>query len=144
MVQRILVAVDGSSQSDEALEHALSAFPDADVTVLTVVDPVDVGYAGSAGPDVTGGETAWNAQAREHAERVLERAAETAAASGRDVDTVQIIDRPARGIVDYAEEHDVDTIVVGSHGRTGVSRILLGSVAEKVVRRAPCKVTVVR
>jgi len=46
--------------------------------------------------------------------------------------------------VEYAEESDVDHIVIGSHGRSGVSRILLGSVAESVVRRADMPVTVVR
>jgi nucleotide-binding universal stress UspA family protein len=55
-----------------------------------------------------------------------------------------VTDRPARAIVDYAEEHDVAHTVVGSHGRTGVTRVLLGSVAENVMRRAPCPVTVVR
>jgi nucleotide-binding universal stress UspA family protein len=46
--------------------------------------------------------------------------------------------------VDYAAEHDIDHIVVGSHGRTGASRILLGSVAETVARRSPVPVTIVR
>lgn len=52
--------------------------------------------------------------------------------------------RPERAIVAYAEDHLVDEIVIGSHGRTGGSRILLGSVAEQVVRRSPIPVTVVR
>lgn len=144
MAQQILVAVDGSSQSDEALEHALTEFPDADVTVLTVVDPVATGYTTSVGGDATAAAPEWSEQAHERAEQVLERANETATEWGRPVDTVQVTDRPAQGIVGYADEHDVDHIVVGSHGRTGVSRILLGSVAETVVRRAPCNVTVVR
>jgi nucleotide-binding universal stress UspA family protein len=50
----------------------------------------------------------------------------------------------ANAIVAYAEDHDVDRIVVGSHGRRGLSRFLLGSVAERVARRAPGSVTIVR
>ena len=50
---------------------------------------------------------------------------------------------PAARIVDYARRHGVDLIVVGTHGRTGVSRALLGSVAERVVRTAPCPVLAV-
>ncbi len=50
---------------------------------------------------------------------------------------------PAAQIVAYAERHDVNLIVVGSHGRTGVTRALLGSVAERVVRTAPCPVLTV-
>ena len=47
-------------------------------------------------------------------------------------------------IIRYAKEHDIDLIVVGSHGRTGLSHVLMGSVAEKVVRKAPCPVLTVR
>jgi nucleotide-binding universal stress UspA family protein len=47
-------------------------------------------------------------------------------------------------IVRYAKEHDVDLIVMGTHGRTGIAHALIGSVAEKVVRKAPCPVLTVR
>jgi len=50
----------------------------------------------------------------------------------------------ARCIVDYATEHDIDLIVMGTHGRTGMSHLLMGSVAERVVRTAPCAVMTVR
>jgi nucleotide-binding universal stress UspA family protein len=64
---------------------------------------------------------------------------------GVDVDIVTAIltGRPAREIAEYAARHDIDLIVMGTHGRTGVSRALLGSVAEAVVRRAPCRVLTV-
>jgi nucleotide-binding universal stress UspA family protein len=51
---------------------------------------------------------------------------------------------PARAICDYAESHGVDLIVLGSHGRGGMERWLIGSVAERVVRHAACNVYVVR
>jgi len=54
------------------------------------------------------------------------------------------VGRPTKVIVEYADDHDIDQIVMGSHGRSGMSRILLGSVAEIVVRRASVPVTVVR
>ena len=47
---------------------------------------------------------------------------------------------PAHAIADFAKEHDIDLIVMGTHGRTGLLRMLMGSVAEAVVRRAPCPV----
>jgi nucleotide-binding universal stress UspA family protein len=50
---------------------------------------------------------------------------------------------PSEEIVNYADEHEIDLIVMGTHGRTGVARVLLGSVAEKVVRKAPCPVLTV-
>lgn len=142
--QDVLVPVDGSPQSEDALEHALSNFTDADVTALTAVDPIAAGYAAAPGPDATGYPGEWTEQAEQRADAVLDEAAELAAELGREIDTVRVTDRPARAIVDYAEENDVDHIVVGSHGRTGVTRVLLGSVAENVIRRAPCPVTVIR
>jgi nucleotide-binding universal stress UspA family protein len=58
--------------------------------------------------------------------------------------TETVVGKPAREIVSFAEEHDIDHVIIGSHGRAGLSRILLGSVAEKIVRRAPMPVTVIR
>jgi universal stress protein A len=63
--------------------------------------------------------------------------------NGVQVETELRTGRVARHIVDYAREHDIGLIVVGTHGRTGVSRVLLGSVAEAVVRLAPCPVLTV-
>lgn len=62
---------------------------------------------------------------------------------GLDVVTAVVTGLPAREIVAYAERHGAEMIVMGTHGRTGVSRVLLGSVAEAVVRRARCPVLTV-
>jgi universal stress protein A len=62
---------------------------------------------------------------------------------GVDILTAITRGRPAHAIVEYAIRHEVDIIVMGTHGRTGVSRALLGSVTEAVVRRAPCRVLTV-
>ncbi|MEF8828681.1 MAG: universal stress protein [Halolamina sp.] len=142
--KEVLVPVDGSPQSNDALKHALRNFPDSEITALTAVDPIAAGYAAAPGPDATSYPGEWTEQAEERADAILDEAAEIAATESRQIETVRVTDRPARAIVDYAEEHDVDQIVIGSHGRTGITRVLLGSVAEKVVRRAPCPVTVVR
>ena len=142
--ETVLVPVDGSPQSNAALDHALATFPDAEIVALTAVDPVAAGYAAAPGPDAASYPAEWIEQANDRADNVLDEAVERAADAGREIETVRVTDRPARAIVDYADEEAIDQIVIGSHGRTGVSRILLGSVAEKVVRRAPCPVTVVR
>lgn len=74
-----------------------------------------------------------------------DRLAETAVALGDGVSirTALLHGRPARQIVDYARTHGIGLIVLGTHGRTGVSRAILGSVAEAVVRLAPCLVLTV-
>ncbi len=83
-------------------------------------------------------------QHENRAEGILERAREQAAAYDHDLETEQVIGSVSRSIVDYVEGSDVDHVVIGSHGRTGASRILLGSVAENVARRSPVPVTIVR
>jgi nucleotide-binding universal stress UspA family protein len=136
---RVLVPVDGSVPSNDALEFALEQFPDAEIAALYVMDPVD--GATAWGP--TGADN-WLSAAEERADAALENASATATAAGVEVTTESTVGRPANAIVEYAAENDVDHIVIGSHGRDGISRVLLGSVAETVVRRSPVPVTVAR
>lgn len=82
-----------------------------------------------------------------HFERKLmafEEARDLADEHDVEIDTRTTVGDPSREIVAFAEEHGVDQLVIGSHGRSPMSRILLGSVAETVTRRAPVPVTVVR
>jgi nucleotide-binding universal stress UspA family protein len=142
MSLQFLIPMDGSPLAERALEYVLDHHPDADVTVVHVIDPVEAVYASETGGPVFGEE--WMNAARERGEAIGEAAAETAAQRGRDVETVVEIGRPARVIADYVEDHDIDHVVMGSHGRTGLSRIVLGSVAESVMRTVRVPVTVIR
>jgi nucleotide-binding universal stress UspA family protein len=121
-MRRILFPTDLSEASDSAARAAVALARQygADLTMLYVVPPVT-----DPSP----------------AERLGARAAELA--PGLAVKTEVLSGIPARKIAEYARRHRIDLIVVGSHGRTGVSRALLGSVAEAVVRRSPCPVLVV-
>lgn len=142
MTEHVLVPHDGSPQAADALERALEEYPTATVTVLHVIDPSDTGYsAGAMLPDFS---EAWYEQAKEEAQAVFDEARERAADHEGGLETVRELGRPSRKIVEYAREHDVDHVIIGSHGRTGVSRILLGSVAETVARRSPVPVTIIR
>lgn len=136
MVKRVLVPIDGSPQSEAAIRFVTDEWPDADVVLLSVIDPVESGYSGSAFP--SGAEEWYERTRRETQERLADLASET----GIDAEQVVVAGRPAASIVEVAA--DVDHVVMGSHGRTGVSRVVLGSVAEAVVRRSPVPVTIVR
>jgi len=142
MVKRLLVPIDGSDPADTALEFALEEYPDADITVLSVIDPTDVGYGSIEAAPSTFEHLQTNAE--ERTQKVLDEAVDRAADHGMEVTTETVIGMPSRAIVEWAENNDVDGIVIGSHGRKGVTRVLLGSVAETVVRRSPVPVTVVR
>ena len=135
----VLVPVDGSRPSEEALRYAFEQFADDELTALYVKDPIDGSTAwGQASADD------WMAAAEEHAEKILRNAEDLAAEAGVQIRTDTVLGRPSRAIIEYVDEHGVDHVVVGSHGRDGVSRVLLGSVAEVVVRRSTVPVTVVR
>jgi nucleotide-binding universal stress UspA family protein len=142
MVKRLLVPVDGSDPADAALEFTLDEYPDADITVLSVIDPTDVGYGSIEAAPSTFEHLQENAEERTRA--VLDEATSRAADHGIEITTETVVGMPSRAIVEWAKSNETDGIVIGSHGRQGVTRVLLGSVAESVVRRSPVPVTVVR
>ena len=141
MISRVLVPMDGSEMSGRALEYALEAHPDAEITVLTVV-----GEPSPLWGEATGLALAddLEAMAEEHAEEVFDRARDLADASDAEptLETVVQLGHPVRAILDRAG--DYDAIVVGSHGGSLADRLFVGNVAEKVVRQSPVPVTVVR
>jgi nucleotide-binding universal stress UspA family protein len=139
MPRSILVPVDGSPESSRALAFAVEEWPDASVTLLHVIDPVDAGYSGTGG--IPSGAEQWYENAKAQSADLFER---LAADFDREFETQTEVGRPASTIVEFTEEGRFDHLVMGSHGRKGVSRILLGSVAESVVRNSPVPVTVVR
>ncbi|MDH5019325.1 universal stress protein [Halobacterium rubrum] len=138
----VLIPIDGSPQAQNALEYALEEFEAAEITVLNVIDPIEAGYTSQA--TVPGYSEEWFEQSKTAADELFEDAQATADEYDVELQTATEVGRPSRTIVSYAEDEDVDHIVMGSHGRSGVTRILLGSVAENVVRRSPMPVTIVR
>jgi nucleotide-binding universal stress UspA family protein len=142
MVTTVLVPVGGSDLSWKAFRHALRTFPEASIVVLNVVDPQETHYGeGQLLYDDDEYEELERAQRRlfQKAERIADDE------FGRSIEVVAAISRiPEDAILTYAEEQDVDQIVLGSHGRRSVADIILGSVSRAVVRNAPVPVTVVR
>lgn len=148
MSKNVLVPIDGSPLSFQALRHALRGFPDASLTVLHVVDLFEPGYG--AYPDFETsyeplmGSEDWYERAEEVSEQLFEEAEELANDYDREVNTVSEIGDPKRLIVDFADEEDIDHIVMGAHGRAKEERPVYGSITEIVARRAPVPVTIVR
>lgn len=137
----VLVPIDDSDPAREALEHAATTSPDVEITALHVVEPSVAAPRREDGP--YGVQLPATAD-EDRLEAVFEPARAFADEHDVSLRTEVLVGPPARSIVQFATDADVDRIVIGSHGRTGVSRVLLGSVAERVVRRAPVPVTVVR
>jgi nucleotide-binding universal stress UspA family protein len=136
----VLVAYDGSAPAQRAVEHAVSAVDGEEIVLLRVVEVAD-------GMLDAGLEIVQEKLREVREEKPEELSEEIQSLLGTESVGFRIetaTGDPAREIVAFAEEADVTQIVVGSHGRERLSRALLGSVAEKVVRRAPTTVTVVR
>jgi nucleotide-binding universal stress UspA family protein len=144
MAKRVLVPLDGSPQSEDALRYAFIEHPGATLVLLHVIDPTRAGYGAQAG--IPSYSEEWFEEEKEEATELFERGRELAAEAGfeGDVESHFEVGQPARVIVDFTGKHDVDHVVMGSHGRKGVSRILLGSVTESVVRNSRVPVTVTR
>ena len=140
---RILVAIDGSEPSGVAV-RAIATRPwpaESTARVLSVTEPIyppgELLLATSAYEQMT-------KQLVDDANKVAATAADTIRNAGMPVETAVREGDPRSEIVAEAEDWGADLVVVGSHGRTGIKRLLLGSVAEYVVRHAPCSVELVR
>ncbi|MCU4801509.1 universal stress protein [Halobacteria archaeon HArc-gm2] len=142
MTKRILVPVDGSEQAHQASDFVVGEFPDATLVLLHVINPAEAGYSAQA--SIPSFSEEWYEREKEQAESLFDEIEAEAESAGLAVERVVEVGKPTRTIVEYAREHGIDQIVMGSHGRSGMSRILLGSVAENVVRRSPVPVTVTR
>lgn len=142
-IQRILVPVDFSDFSRAAVDAAI----DLGRRFGATVDLLHVWEPPPLRPDLmvwaeADGETLWELARRNAGEQMRELCATLPAGSIRHTEIVP--GNPAEVIVERARAEGYDLIVVGTHGRTGVSHLLVGSVAEKVVRLAACPVLTVR
>jgi nucleotide-binding universal stress UspA family protein len=140
--KRILVPVDGSECSNKALVAALQLARESGGKLRVVHSIDELAY-------ISGYEysSAVIGAARDAAAKVLSDAQAIAQASGVPADS-ELVDRPAQRlgetVADEASKWEADLIAVGTHGRRGIGRVLLGSGAEQIIRNAPVPVLVVR
>lgn len=138
----ILLTTDFSEASEEAVARAgeMARVTGAKLTVLHVHHPAPAAPEAVVPPDKQVTPAELDQEAREQLgdlRRTMLQGVESVALVSLENVTVPL------AICDYAAKHGVDLIVIGTHGRTGVTRLLIGSVAEKVVRHAVCPVLVV-
>lgn len=144
-IRSILIPTDFSECGNYALSYATSLARTfgASLICVHVIEPIvpTVGYSGMTEPlpiaDIT-------EQLEDSAERELPKIAVREECAGIEVEELLVHGEAASEIVRVAKERNVDLIVISSHGRTGLGRILFGSTAEAVVRHASCPVLVVK
>jgi len=148
MYRNILIATDGSELAGKGVEHGLTLASrlQARATVLTVSEPINTGFDDALGWSAVGTSMPEFQAAREEAARkVLDAAAAQAARAGVDLQVLHVADRyAAEAIVETAQRHGCDLIVMASHGRRALGRLLLGSQTSEVLARCGVPVLVIR
>jgi general stress protein 26/nucleotide-binding universal stress UspA family protein len=142
---KILLAVDDSPYSSEAVREVVAQrwSPGTTVRVLSAVEDIPP-PAAELWYDAGGSLERANQELTERFEQLTRRTADSLAAAGLDAEPLVRHGDPRSVIVEEAKEWGADLIVLGSHGYTGLKRLLIGSVAQSVVSHAPCSVEVVR
>ena len=147
MYDNILVPTDGSETAESAVDHAidLASKYDATVHALYVVDIDATNYSlGTEQIDrIRRGDLDEMTEVKSEADEATGYVVDRAADHGLTVEEHVTAGQPARAIRKFVEDDDIDLVVMGSHGRSGLSRVILGSVAEKVLRRTRLPVLVV-
>lgn len=139
---KILLATDGSNFSDAAALGIATQFrpQDSEVRVLSVVEPITT----AAMPQMAPGYYPELEDQKHEAKALVERAAKMLAEAGFKVSTSVATGDAKSVILDEAADWHAELIVVGSHGRKGLGRFLLGSVSEAVARHTTCSVEIFR
>ena len=142
-LERILVPLDGSDSSFQAARYAIKIAKMANAEIIFMHAVVNPPYAGYRTP---GGYDHYIDDAKRQAEKWYMDVQDTATKAGVKFSAETILDvaSAADSIVNYAARKKADLIVMGTHGRTGIKRFLIGSVASGVVAHAKCSVLVVR
>jgi nucleotide-binding universal stress UspA family protein len=138
---RILMGVDDSNFAEDTLRAIIAErrADNTEVLILHVLQPV-----GPAPPQMTYGYAPELEAEKKAADTLLVRIADELRAAGFQAETRMGVGDVREGIIDCAEEWNADLIVMGSHGKSGIQRFLLGSVSEFVARHAKCSVEIVR
>jgi nucleotide-binding universal stress UspA family protein len=145
MFKHILIPTDGSDLSRKALLYAVQIAKEskAKVTALTVRPPYVIGSMDMIG--VVGGQDEFEAETQRYAEYALTQAKMAGEAASVPVETIQdVADQPYRAIIECANANGCDLIVMASHGRRGVSAMILGSETSKVLTHSHIPVLVFR
>ena len=141
MYKRIVLAVDGSEASSNAIKHAVELAKNNKGTLIAVyvITPIDITDIETFKPDMI------HEGLKKEGEKILSEIKERAGKVGVEVETRIEDGIPDEKICEVAEDSDSDLIIMGSHGRTGFGKVLIGSVTERVISKEKCRpVLVVR
>ena len=145
MYKKIMVPLDGSELAESVLPHVeafIKEFNISDVTLVRVLEP-EISYGGEHSIDpkiITERESERKSSAKDYLNNVMNRLKH----EGTALHTEIVFGRVTESLIDYAESNDIDLILIATHGRSGVTRWVRGSVADKILRSANVPILMVR
>ncbi len=141
LYKKILIATDGSEYTKNAIDYGIELAKNTEAN-LYVIYVIDTAAFASIPMDA-----AWESMyelLKQEGDEATQYIADKAKAEGLEVERITVEGHPAEEIIKYAEKNSIDLITMGTLGKSGLDRFLLGSVAEKVVRNSRTPVLVVR
>ncbi|TLX69602.1 MAG: universal stress protein [Thaumarchaeota archaeon] len=148
VVKKILLAIDKSGYKDKATAYAimLAKSLEAEITVIYVIGKSSMGATADVLGYYRGGKLkAYQEALKKDAERLLDKVVQAGENEGVVVRQQVLVGSPVKkAILDYAKNHKIDLIVIGTKGMTGIEKFLMGSVANDVITYAHCPVLAVR
>ncbi|WP_257350361.1 universal stress protein [Pseudalkalibacillus decolorationis] len=150
--RKVLVAFDGSKGSMDALKQGMDYMKDDQFREFTIVNVVNAepepAYVapGAIPPVVQRNEVQENKQVElvEKGEQTINEAKTALIKENMHANIIVLEGEPAKRICDYAEEHEMDLIIIGNRGLSGLKKLVQGSVSQKVTKQASCSVLVVK
>ena len=145
MYQKIMVPLDGSQVAECVIPHieTIAGKPGTAVELVTVVEPLVIptrGQIALSDDDIK----QIDAEARQEAHKYLDQVAARLKQAGVNARVVLLTGKAADSLVRYANNNDVDLIIMATHGRSGISKIFWGSVAEKILRATAIPVLLIK
>jgi nucleotide-binding universal stress UspA family protein len=135
MYNKILVPLDGSPVAECVIPHveALAKSPEREVQLITIIEPFEMPTRGKIALSDDDIKQA-NAEMKQEAHRYLDQVSQKLIRSGIKVHPIVLVGKPAETLVEYVNDNDIDILIMATHGRSGISKLFWGSVAEKVMR----------
>jgi nucleotide-binding universal stress UspA family protein len=147
-IKKILIAVDKSGYKDKIVAYAsdLAKAMGSEIAAIHVIDKASLGAVGDLLGYYRGGKIeVYQEEMKNQGQKLLNEVREKAEPLGVKVSTEVLVGSSvAVTIIDYAKDHDVDLVIIGTKGMTGVQKFLLGNVANNVIANAHCPVLAIR
>lgn len=145
MYKKILVPLDGSTQAECVIPHleTIAKTGAQEIELISVIEPIEIPTRGKIALSEDDIKKI-TLEAKKDTHKYLDQVAARLTRSGIKVHPIILTGKPAESLIDYIDSNDIDLVIMATHGRSGITRLFWGSVAEKVVRSVNTPVLLVK